>query len=130
GRGLNYAWSATSAGTDVTDVRLELLCDPGGGPVAPGEPYYLFQGHCLPMEHRSFTELALPTAASIPAGGVLPRLLTHDTYLTRHGVVQGWSTALGGHPVAIVSQRSTYGHEVDYDVGFLRWNDRARAHAA
>ena len=130
GRGQNYAWSATSAGTDNTDVRLEVLCDPHGGPVSAREPFSLFNGACVPMEHQSFTLTALPTVASIGAGGILPRVITHDTYLTGHGVVQGWSTALGGKPVAVVAQRSTYNHEVDSGIGFLGWNQPAATHDA
>ncbi|MEA2504307.1 MAG: hypothetical protein QOG36_1350 [Actinomycetota bacterium] len=130
GRGQNYAWSATSAGTDNIDVRLEVLCDPAGGPVSAREPFYLFNGACVPMDHQSFTLTALPTVASISAGGILPRLITHDTYLTGHGVVQGWSTASGGKPVAVVAQRSTYNHEVDSGIGFLAWNQPAATHDA
>ncbi len=129
GRGQNYAWSATSAGTDNTDVRLEALCDPAGGPVGPREPFYLFNGSCLPMDHQSFTVTALPTVASIAAGGILPRVITHDTFLTNHGVVQGWSTA-GDKPVAVVAQRSTYNREVDSGIGFLAWNQPTLTHDA
>jgi len=49
-------------------------------------------------------------------------VITHRIYLTVHGVVQGWTTADGGKPVAVVNQRSTYNHEVDSGIGFLRWN--------
>ena len=38
GRGEDYAWSATSAGTDLTDQRLELICNPNGGAPAPQGP--------------------------------------------------------------------------------------------
>ena len=31
GRGADYSWSATSAGSDIIDQRLERLCDPAGG---------------------------------------------------------------------------------------------------
>ena len=48
-------------------------------------------------------------------------MLTHEVYYTVHGVVQGWTT-VNGAPVAIVNERSTYHHEVDSGVGFLRWN--------
>ena len=36
GHGVDYAWSATSAGADITDQRIEKLCTPPGGP--PGGP--------------------------------------------------------------------------------------------
>ncbi|MBI4260852.1 MAG: penicillin acylase family protein, partial [Actinobacteria bacterium] len=35
GRGPDFAWSATSGGSDLIDVRAELLCDPEGGTPAP-----------------------------------------------------------------------------------------------
>ena len=37
GRGEDYAWSATSAGSDLIDQRLEKICNPSGGaPAAQG----------------------------------------------------------------------------------------------
>jgi acyl-homoserine lactone acylase PvdQ len=56
GRGQDYAWSATSAGTDVTDQRLEVICDPATGNPQPQGHFYLFDGHCLAMDHHTFTE--------------------------------------------------------------------------
>ena len=35
GRGEDYAWSATSSGSDLTDQRLELICNPRGGGCRP-----------------------------------------------------------------------------------------------
>jgi Penicillin amidase len=49
-------------------------------------------------------------------------IIHHQLYNTVHGIVQGWTTADGGKPVAVVDQRSTFGHEVDSGIGFLRWN--------
>ena len=42
GRGIDYAWSATSAGSDLVDEYVETLC--GGG-----ETSYLYRGECRPM---------------------------------------------------------------------------------
>ena len=37
GRGEDYAWSATSAGSDLIDMRVEKVCNPtGGAPAAQG----------------------------------------------------------------------------------------------
>jgi acyl-homoserine lactone acylase PvdQ len=110
GRGEDYAWSATSAGTDLTDQRLELICNPDGGTPAAEGTYYEYDGKCLPMTNETFTD----------GTG-----LTHKIHLTVHGVVQGWTTALGGQPVAVVDQRSTYGHDVDSIIGFLHWGEPA-----
>jgi acyl-homoserine lactone acylase PvdQ len=123
GRGQDYAWSATSAGTDLIDQRLEQVCDPNGGTPAPHGAYYLFNGACVPMTVTHFAETALPK----PGGIGFPSYLDHAIYQTRHGVVQGWTTA-NGKPVAVVTQRSTFNHDVDSVVGFLGWGQPAVTH--
>ncbi len=115
GRGVDYAWSATSAGSDLTDQRLELICNPNGGPVSPTGTFYMFHGKCIPMVNEQF-----------PDGTVLD----HKIHLTVHGVVQGWTTALDGKPVAVVNQRSTYNHDVDSVIGFMRWGEPALTYNA
>jgi acyl-homoserine lactone acylase PvdQ len=124
GRGPDFAWSATSAGSDLTDQRLELICDPDGGKPAAQGRYYEFNGKCLPMKHHTFTETAVPK----PGGPGSPTVINHDIYLTRHGVVQGWTTAKNGRPVAVVNQRTTYNHEVDSIIGFMHWGQPALTH--
>jgi acyl-homoserine lactone acylase PvdQ len=118
GRGEDYAWSATSAGTDMTDQRLEVICNPNGGNPAPQGHFYLMDGHCLPMLHHTFTETALTTT------------IDHQIYSTVHGIVQGWTTASGGRPVAVVTQRSTYNHELDSSVGFFGFGSPTMTHDA
>jgi len=115
GRGEDYAWSATSAGSDLTDQRLELICNPNGGRVSPTGTFYMFDGKCIPMVNENF-----------PDGTGLD----HKIHLTVHGVVQGWTTALGGKPVAVVNQRSTYNHDVDSVIGFMRWGEPALTDSA
>ncbi|HEY2575146.1 MAG TPA: penicillin acylase family protein, partial [Streptosporangiaceae bacterium] len=115
GRGEDYAWSATSAGSDLTDQRLELICNPNGGPVSPAGTFYMFRGKCIPMVNENF-----------PDGTGLD----HKIHLTVHGVVQGWTTARHGKPVAVVNQRSTYNHDVDSVIGFMRWGEPALTHDA
>ncbi len=117
GRGPDFAWSATSAESDVVDQRLELICNPHGGPPAPRGTYYEFDGRCIPMTHHTFTEHCVPKLGGTGA----PVVIHHQLYNTGHGIVQGWTTA-GGKPVAVVNQRSTFGHDVDSGVGFLHWN--------
>lgn len=119
GRGVDYAWSATSAGSDLTDQRLELICSPHGGPVSPTGTFYEFKGKCIPMTNEQF-----------PDGSIGGKLLNHKIHLTVHGVVQGWTTALGGKPVAVVNQRSTYNHDVDSVIGFLGFGSPALTHSA
>ena len=114
GRGEDYAWSATSAGSDLIDQRLEVICNPTGGVPAAQGAYYMFDGKCTPMTKEVFAETALPKLGGLGQ----PVHITHDIYLTQHGIVQGWTTS-GGKPVAIVNQRSTFGHDVDSVVGFI-----------
>jgi acyl-homoserine lactone acylase PvdQ len=119
GRGVDYAWSATSAGSDLTDQRLELICNPHGGPVSPTGTFYKFKGKCIPMVNEQF-----------PDGTVTGKLLNHKIHLTVHGVVQGWTTALGGKPVAVVNQRSTFNHDVDSVIGFMGFGEPALTYSA
>jgi acyl-homoserine lactone acylase PvdQ len=125
GRGVDYAWSATSAGSDIIDQRLEKVCKPGGGKPAAEGKFYSYKGHCLAMQEETFTESAVP----LPGGPGAPATITHHIYLTRHGVVQGWTTAQHGKPVAVVNQRSTFNHDVDSVVGFLRWGEPSLTHS-
>jgi acyl-homoserine lactone acylase PvdQ len=123
GRGVDYAWSATSSGSDVIDQRLERLCEPGGG--APGNrgTHYLYKGKCRSMILEHHWEKIYPR----PGGHGTPTVINHKIYRTVHGVVQGW-TKSGGRPVAVVNQRSTYNHDVDSVVGFLRWGEPKLTH--
>jgi hypothetical protein len=75
----------------------------------------------MTVEH--FKETALPKVGGLgqPAG------IDHVIALTRHGVVQGWTT-VNGKPVAIVLQRSTYNHDVDSIIGFLGFGQPAKTH--
>jgi acyl-homoserine lactone acylase PvdQ len=124
GRGRDYAWSATSAGSDLIDQRIEKICDPGGGTPTANGTSYVFRGRCVPMAHETFSETVVPKAGS---GGGAPATLDHEIYKTRHGVVQGW-TEIHGMPVALVNQRSTYNHDIDSVVGFLGFGDPSRTH--
>jgi acyl-homoserine lactone acylase PvdQ len=118
GRGVDYAWSATSASNDNVDTVVERLCTSDGTPVTVRSTSYLVDGDCVPMDRKVHEETALPN----PGAPGPPRHLRFEVLRTRHGIVQ-LRTTVGGEPVAIVSQRSTYHHEVDSVVGFARLND-------
>src|SRR5258708_28339426 len=60
GRGRDYAWSATSAGADLTDQRLERICDPGGGAAPARRTHHQLTPQCRPMTHHAFTETPVP----------------------------------------------------------------------
>ena len=118
GRGQDYAWSATSAGQDITDTYAVQLCQPDGSPATQNSVNYLFHGQCLPMERIERQDAWSPTVAdSTPAGSY-----TLAVYRTKYGLVRSRG-AVGGVPVAYTSLRSSYRHEVDSIVGFQEFND-------
>jgi acyl-homoserine lactone acylase PvdQ len=123
GRGKDYAWSATSASSDLIDMRVEKICNPSGGAPAANGTSYLFNGKCVAMDQEEFDENVLPKAS----GNGAPAQIKHTIYKTRHGIVQGWTTVKGA-PVAIVTQRSTYNHDIDSIVGFLGFGDPNQTH--
>ncbi len=118
GRGEGYAFSATSSGADNVDTVIERLCNPSGAPVRVDSLHYLRDGQCVPMQRFEHTETALPTSA-VPS---VPQRLRFLVLRTSHGIVQE-RTTVGGAPVAIVTQRSTYGREIDSTLGFAQFND-------
>ena len=118
GRGPDYAWSATSAGQDVTDTFAVDLCDPGGAAPAKESVHYVFRGQCVPMEALTRTNSWRPTTADpTPAGSQTLRTLR-----TRLGLVRSRGL-LRGRPVAYVELRSTYFHDIDSARGFADFND-------
>ncbi|MFH8992106.1 penicillin acylase family protein [Streptomyces sp. NPDC017940] len=118
GRGQDYAWSATSAGQDITDTYAVELCAPGGGTPAKDATHYLYRGTCTPMEKLERKNAWKPTVAdSTPAGSYRMQVLR-----TKYGIVTHRAT-VDGKPVAYVSLRSTYRHEADSIIGFQMLND-------
>ena len=95
GRGPDYAWSATSASSDVIDQFAETLC--GGDDL-----HYMFKGSCRAMS--TFDAGVLKGTGSTPD----TNLVFHTTV---HGPVVGYATS-NGTKVAITSQRSTRGREL------------------
>ena len=81
---------------------------------------------CTPMETYTHTETANPNITSSPTP---PQTLNFLVLKTRHGIVQG-RTTIGGKPVAIVTARTTYGHELDSAVGFARLANPSYVHDA
>ena len=91
GRGIDFSWSATSAGNDNIDIFVEELCG--------DDTHYLFDGECLEME--SFD------AGRVGFGGGTPVTFNE----TVHGPVIGYAT-VDGERVALSSARTTRGREV------------------
>ena len=95
GRGIDYAWSATSAGSDLVDQYVETLC--GGSDTA-----YFWNGEC-----REMTTFDAGTIVGRP--GEQDRPLVYRE--TVHGPVTGYAT-VEGKRVAISVKRSTRGREL------------------
>jgi acyl-homoserine lactone acylase PvdQ len=116
GRGRDYAWSATSAGQDITDTFALPLCD---------KTHYRLEGRCEPIETLTRTNSWQPTAADqTPAG-----TQTLKAERTKLGIVVARAT-VKGKPVVYVRLRTTYGHETDSGLGFSYFNDPAKVHDA
>ena len=117
GRGPDYAWSLTTGFSDAVDVRVELLCDPGGGDPTMESNAYVSKGECLEMESREETfQVNHPPTAPGP-----PRSETHTFYRTVHGPVFERGK-VDGKPVAFVKERFFWMKEVDSLPSFYKWN--------
>jgi acyl-homoserine lactone acylase PvdQ len=117
GRGRDYAWSATSAGQDITDTFAVPLCGDAG--------HYRFRGKCLPIETMKRTNSWQPNAADpTPAGSE-----TITSERTKFGIVTA-RAKIKGKPVVYTRLRTTYGHETDSGLGFSYFNDPGKVHDA
>ena len=96
GRGPDFAWSLTSAGSDLIDMFAETLC--GGS-----KTKYLFKGHCRSM-------------GSVDAGTIqgTGRVRYRTTV---HGPVTGYAK-VGGKTVAISRQRASFGQDILWQLPF------------
>ena len=101
GRARDYAWSATSAGSDMVDQFLEELCNPDGSPATRSSTHYMYMGICRPM--KTFNAGQLGASSTEPA-----RYVTFKE--TVHGPVSGTVT-VSGKPYAVATLRSTRGRE-------------------
>jgi acyl-homoserine lactone acylase PvdQ len=111
GRGQDFAWSATSAESDVIDQFVETLCG--------NDTTYSYRGRCVPM--RTFRAGVLQAG-----GGEGRKTLTFRE--TVHGPVIGYAT-VGGRRVAISQRRSTRGRELLNALAFADLNAN-RVHSA
>ena len=50
GRGEDFAWSATTANTDVVDQFVEKLCEPDGSEPTTESDHYVYKGECVPFK--------------------------------------------------------------------------------
>jgi acyl-homoserine lactone acylase PvdQ len=133
GRGLDFAFSATSGNSDLTDVRVSKLCnldgtpasrddaDADGFPDADGYTVDLGDGDgpaCRRFYRRVDEWVALPSAASVALGGPpTPETVRRYVLRTHYGPVFATAT-VAGEPVVISRQRSTFRAEVDTSIPF------------
>lgn len=127
GRGLDFAWTPTSAGSDFTDTRVSKMCnldgsppsrDDGDGDGFPDADGYLFRGECRQFYTRVDRWTATPTVASIALGGGLtPETVSRYVIRTHYGPVFATAT-VNGEPVAVSTQRSTFLADVDTAIPF------------
>ena len=134
GHGVDYAWSATSASGDNVDTVMERLCNSDGSPATVDSTSYVDDtsgtSKCVPIDTYTHDEgVTAPTAG----GAGPPEELSFTVMRTRHGVVQFRTLAHDGTkevPVAVVTERSTFGHEADSVIGFARVNNPNYVHSA
>ncbi|HYH57949.1 MAG TPA: penicillin acylase family protein [Thermoleophilaceae bacterium] len=123
GRGQDFAWSATTANTDIVDQFVEKLCEPDGSEPTTGSDHYVYKGECVPFKvsERQFqTSKALTDL--IPPPDLSPPQDVHlRVHRSVHGPIQARAT-VDGEPVAIAEARSTYFHELESSLAFKRLN--------
>ncbi|MFW2389942.1 MAG: penicillin acylase family protein [Polyangiales bacterium] len=116
GRGIDHAFSATSAGDDIIDVRVLRLCEEGGGEATRDSTSYLYDGVCTPMLQRTdeWTAETNFLTSGVPNQKVVRSILRAPDY----GPVYATAT-VDGEPVALAIQRSTFFGEADSVKTFL-----------
>lgn len=110
GRGRDFAWSLTSAGSENTQQFLEKLCNADESPPTRESTSYVHNGECVPMHLFDAGELG--PAGKEPAKEV-------KFYETVHGPVSG-TVLVEGQPYAIATDRSTRGREPAGEVAFSK----------
>jgi acyl-homoserine lactone acylase PvdQ len=105
GRGKDFAWSPTSANSDIVDQYVETLC--GGDDV-----HYMYNGECRAM--TTFDAGILRGNGTQPDRQIVFRK-------TVHGPVAGYAT-VGGRRVALSTRRSTRGRELMSALAFQDLN--------
>ncbi|EKF74522.1 peptidase S45 penicillin amidase [Alcanivorax hongdengensis A-11-3] len=121
GHGPDFAWSATSGSSDLSDVRVVRLCSLDDDSTGAGG--YLYQGGCkafdvIDQQWAARWNLAVPTDDPSSIGqnyAVHRRAIRTEEY----GPVIGYAT-VNGQPVALTRQRSTYFAELDTALPFMQ----------
>ena len=117
GRGVDHAFSATSSGDDIIDIRVLKLCEEGGGEATRESTSYTYNGVCTPMLQRTdeWTAEANLTTGDTPNQKVTRNILRAEDY----GPVYATAT-VDGEPVALAIQRTTFFGEADSVGAFVK----------
>jgi len=108
GRGRDFAWSLTSAGSENTQQFLEQLCNADESTPTRESTSYVYNGLCVPMKKVD--------AGKLGAGEGQPE--REVTFLeTVHGPVSG-TVLVKGQPYAIANDRSNRGREPAGELAF------------
>jgi len=116
GRGIDHAFSATSAGDDIIDIRVLRLCEEGGGEATRDSTGYLYNDVCTPMLQRDDEWTAESNFLTL--GTPNQKVTRHVLRAPDYGPVYATAT-VNGEPVALVIQRSTFFGEADSVKAFL-----------
>jgi acyl-homoserine lactone acylase PvdQ len=116
GRGIDHAFSATSAGDDIIDIRVLRLCEEGGGDPTRDSSSYLYNGVCTPMLQR--TDEWTAETNLLTAGAPHQRVTRNILRAPDYGPVYATAT-VDGEPVALAIQRSSFFGEADSVTAFL-----------
>jgi len=111
GRGRDFAWSLTSAGSENTQEFLEQLCNPDEGTEGPptrSSTHYMYKGECVALVERYAGELG--EHGSEPAREI-------HFMESVHGPIQGTVTVKGKF-YAIAKDRATRGREPAGELAF------------
>lgn len=126
GRGVDFAWSATSGNSDLIDVFVVKTCTAdqpraGSDPAPAGVPTgYLHNGACLPFD---FIIQSWPARWNLSVVGKIPpgqnyKATRRIIRTKQYGPVFAFAT-VNGTPVALTRKRSTYRGELDTVVPFF-----------
>ncbi len=118
GHGRDYAWSATSAGQDITDTFAVKLCNSDGSKPTLESTSYVFRGDCLPIDVLE----RVNSWTSSPGDTTPSGTETLRAERTAYGIVTH-RALIDGKPHAYTKLRATYYHEVDSALGFADFNN-------
>jgi acyl-homoserine lactone acylase PvdQ len=118
GRAQDFAWSATTANTDLVDQFVERLCEPDGSEPTTESEHYVYKGECIPFK---VSERRFQSGLGSPPNITPPQDVHLRVFRSVHGPIQARAT-VKGQPVAIAEARSTYFHELESSIAFKRLN--------